>query len=237
MKDISYSKGMMYILIIGLGFVPSLSFSQQPETQYFPETDHAARGQFLQFFNDHGGLATFGPPVSEEVMEDGVRVQYFRNIRLEWHPENPRHYRVQPGLLGDLLGEFQPPIAATEIPRADLWDERYYSQTGHTLKYGFLAFYDCYGGLDIFGYPISEMITVPNGRVAQWFQRAQLEWLPDETGGRIQLAPLGERFLEERYLDISSIEGDVPTSPSVGSQYKLLGQSLMHRQLRVAWIS
>ena len=197
MKGVSYHRGMMCIVIIGLGLIPSLSLSQQPETEYFPETDKTVRGQFLQFFNAYGGLDIFGPPISEEEMEDGVRVQYFRNIRLEWHPENPRPYRVQPGLLGDLVGEFQPPIPAAEIPRADLWEERYYSQTGHTLKYGFLAFFDRHGGLDVFGYPIGEMITIPNGRVGQWFQRAQLEWLPDETGGKIQLAPLGERFLEE----------------------------------------
>jgi len=213
MRDSLCLKGLMYILIIGLVFVPSASFSQQPETRYFSETDHTVRGQFLQFFNDHGGLDILGPPVSEETMEDGVRVQYFQNTRLEWHPENPRPYRIQPGLLGDLVGEFQPPIPATEIPATHLLDERYYSQTGHTLKHGFLAFFDYYGGLDIFGYPISEMITEPDGRVTQWFQRAQLEWLPDHAGGQVQLAPLGERFLEGKYPDLSSTAGATPTSP------------------------
>ena len=132
-------------------------------------------------------------------MEDGVRVQYFKNARLELHPENAYPYRIQTGLLGDLVGESQPPIASLDIPLAGSPEERYYPQTGHTVEYGFLHFFDRHGGIDLFGYPISEMMLEPGGYVAQWFQKAQLEWLPDETGGRIQPAPLGKRVFEEKY--------------------------------------
>jgi len=42
---------------------------------------------FLQFYEEHGGLAQFGPPISP-VEERGSRyVQYFQYARLEWHPD------------------------------------------------------------------------------------------------------------------------------------------------------
>jgi hypothetical protein len=33
---------------------------------------------------------------------------------------------------------------------------RYFNETGHSVEGEFLTFFDTYGGLEIFGYPISE---------------------------------------------------------------------------------
>ncbi len=198
-------------------FISVVAYAQEPEKRFFPESGKTVAGPFLQFFDEHGGLDIFGPPISEELVEDGVRVQYFRNLRLELHPENPRPYRVQPGLLGDLLGKPQPPIPSALIPLADNPDERYYPQTGHTVKQGFLAFFDYYGGLDLFGYPISEMIVEADGRVTQWFQKAQLEWKPGPAGGQIRLTALGEMAYKRRYPDLAQVPAETPESPATQS--------------------
>lgn len=197
--------------------IPVVTYAQEPERRFFPESGRTVIGPFLQFFDEHGGLEIFGPPISEELVEDGVRVQYFRNLRLELHPENPRPYRVQPGLLGDLLGKSQPPIPSALIPLADNSDERYYPETGHTVKQGFLAFFDYYGGLDLFGYPISEMIVEADGRVTQWFQKAQMEWRPAHAGGQIRLAPLGETVYRQRYPRLAQAPTETPESAVVQS--------------------
>ena len=43
---------------------------------------------FLTFFDQHGGLARFGNPISAfEFQPDGRLVQYFERARFEWHPE------------------------------------------------------------------------------------------------------------------------------------------------------
>jgi hypothetical protein len=43
---------------------------------------------FLAFFDQHGGLARFGLPISSfEFQPDGRLVQYFERARFEWHPE------------------------------------------------------------------------------------------------------------------------------------------------------
>ena len=202
MKRGLLSKGLFCAFAMWLVLLPAVIYAQEPETRFFPETGRTVLGPFLQFFDEHGGLDVFGPPLSEELVEDGIRVQYFQNARLELHPENPRPYRVQPGLLGDLQGRAQPPIPSAEIPLADNPTERYYPQTGHTIKQGFLAFFDYYGGLDLLGYPISEMVIEPDGRVTQWFQKAQLEWRPDEAGGKIHLTALGEMVYKQRYPNL-----------------------------------
>jgi hypothetical protein len=66
----------------------------------FAETGHSLSGIFRQFWNTHGGLATFGYPLSEEFKEGGLTVQYFERARLEYHPEYAgTEYEVLLGLL------------------------------------------------------------------------------------------------------------------------------------------
>lgn len=57
-----------------------------PAIRFFPETNHTLAGQFRQFWEQHGGIAIFGYPITEEVEEGGTRVQYFERARLELHP-------------------------------------------------------------------------------------------------------------------------------------------------------
>jgi hypothetical protein len=55
---------------------------------------------FQAFYDAHGGEALFGPALTARVEEAGRWVQYFRNAKLEWHPEEPPALRVQLGALG-----------------------------------------------------------------------------------------------------------------------------------------
>jgi len=74
----------------------------------FPETNQALHGAFLAFWQAHRGALVFGPPISPELHEandDGsgrtYLVQYFRNVRLEYHPDlRGTPYAVSVGLLG-----------------------------------------------------------------------------------------------------------------------------------------
>jgi lipoprotein-anchoring transpeptidase ErfK/SrfK len=76
------------------------------ETAYLKETGHTLKGEFLNYWQEHGGLAQFGFPLSEEFQEksptDGktYTVQYFERNRFEYHPENQAPYNVLLGLLG-----------------------------------------------------------------------------------------------------------------------------------------
>jgi plastocyanin len=82
--------------------------AQQPGAAYFAETGHNLSGRFRQYWEENGGLAVFGFPLSEEfeeVLGDGqtYRVQYFERARFEAHPENQPPYDVLLGQFGRLV--------------------------------------------------------------------------------------------------------------------------------------
>ena len=67
------------------------------------ETGDAVCFAFLQYFDEHGGLALLGYPISPFEYQDNRVVQYFQNGRLEWHPSKPEGQRVVMGELGAIF--------------------------------------------------------------------------------------------------------------------------------------
>jgi hypothetical protein len=194
-------------VFVGLAFTRSGAGAQQPgDSRYFSETGHTVRGEFLQFFDQRGGLEIFGFPITDEHVEpqSGLRVQYFQRARFEWRPDNPEAYRVELGLLGaQFLAEQQPPRRVGRAADAANPNCHFFPTTGHNVCYSFRDFYFSRGGLDIFGYPITETIQ-ENGRFVQYFQRARFEWHPERPGGqRVQLAMLGVLYFDLAGLDRS----------------------------------
>ena len=96
------------VALLAMLVTPSAGYSQAA-SQYFPETQHNVRGRFLQYWQEHGGLAQQGYPLTEEFQEknalDGktYTVQYFERAVFELHPENQPPYDV----LLSQLGKFQ----------------------------------------------------------------------------------------------------------------------------------
>lgn len=86
-----------------LGGVPATVPAPVPadsEEQFFPETGYTIQDEFLSFYEQNQGDTVLGPPISPQLDEGELRVQYFRNGRLEWHPDAPRALRVRLGPLG-----------------------------------------------------------------------------------------------------------------------------------------
>ena len=79
-----------------------------PGSQYFARTGHRVGGAFLSYWQQHGGLAQQGYPLSDEFQErsplDGkfYTVQYFERAVFEQHPENRAPYDVLLSQLGTL---------------------------------------------------------------------------------------------------------------------------------------
>lgn len=84
-----YEVGLAYLAEETCGRQPPLHYSQvpsalDPEAEYYRQTGHSLRGQFLRFVRENGGIDLFGPPISEqrqvggEVVQDFVRVQLRR---------------------------------------------------------------------------------------------------------------------------------------------------------------
>lgn len=90
----------------GVTFSPQSAGNNAPNSFFFAETGHNLSNAFLSYWLRNGGLAVFGYPISEEIVEtnaaDGLQytVQYFERNRFEWHPERRPQFNVQLGLLG-----------------------------------------------------------------------------------------------------------------------------------------
>lgn len=82
----------------------------------FPETGFTVSNAFLRHWDETGGLAENGYPLSEEIEEDGYIVQYFERAVFQYHPESADPaYEVQ----GLLLGLMDPECsgrAGTPVP-------------------------------------------------------------------------------------------------------------------------
>jgi hypothetical protein len=159
--------------------------------QHFPETGHSVGGEFLTFWQQHGGLATFGYPITEAFEEDGRTVQYFERQRFELHPENAAPYNVLLGLLGvEALGGAHPPAQPADGDTCD-----YHAATGHNACGRFRDIWQA-GGLMIYGYPITEEFE-ENGVTVQYFERARFEHHPNnQPPYDVLLGLLGYEALE-----------------------------------------
>lgn len=85
---------------------------------YFPPTGHNLNWGFLAYWKQHGGLARFGYPISEEHQELDPEsgklytVQWFERARFEYHPEHAgTPYEVELGLVGKQALSLESPSA------------------------------------------------------------------------------------------------------------------------------
>jgi hypothetical protein len=109
----------------------SVSVAQTPgpgsnNCQTFPQTGHKVCGRFLQYWQQNGGLAQQGYPISETFTETSdlngrpYLVQYFERAVFEAHPENQPPFDVLLSQLGTLTGKSNYPqgfsMTAGELP-------------------------------------------------------------------------------------------------------------------------
>ena len=101
----------------------------------------------------------------------GRQAQVFANFLLEHWPELAgTPYEVQPALLGTIVSGQR---YFREAPAFRSSDEVVYvPQTRHSLRLGFLEFWNQHGGLELFGHPISEEV-VDDGITAHLFSNLQ----------------------------------------------------------------
>lgn len=70
---------------------------------YYEQTGHTLGGAIAQYWRSNGGLAIFGYPISEELAENGLTVQYFEKARIEVNSKG----QVSLGRLGAELLDLQ----------------------------------------------------------------------------------------------------------------------------------
>jgi polysaccharide biosynthesis protein PslG len=181
--------------------------------RYFPETGFWIQGLFREYWETRGGLFVFGYPITGVFWHegDGLYKQYFQRAIFEYHPDHAgTEYEVLLMRLGAELArdrrgepEFQPIEPFENNP-----DHRYFSATGHSLSYGFKAFWEHNQGQRNFGYPLSREFDERNqpppagdGEIhtVQYLERNRFEWHPEHRGTEYEflLGLLGVEYLQQ----------------------------------------
>jgi hypothetical protein len=172
---------------------------------------------FVPFYLEHDGLRLFGRSISPLLTVNGRQIQWFERTRLEHWPEYAgTAYETQSGLVGVEYTDGRDfPKQTFFTSRPGLW---FFPETSHGVRGKFLDYWIAHGGLDIFGYPISdEVIEIlpETGRyhTVQYFQRGRLELHPEHAGtaDEVQLGLLGRALYlnEEKSTPVPSL---VPTA-------------------------
>ena len=176
------------LLLVGVASLPFITHSApMPDAGY----------GFQRFWETHHGALIFGQPLTEAFEEQGRIVQYFEHARLEYVAEPEPAIEV--GLLGREYSQWrtfpaQPPIVGAA---------RSFTETAYVIRPPFQDFWEHYGGVEIFGLPISAPLweQTSQGRFqVQYFERALFIYHPVYAGthAAIELAPLGRNIAQAR---------------------------------------
>ncbi|MCL5961748.1 MAG: L,D-transpeptidase [Chloroflexi bacterium] len=109
-------------------FQPLPAAEENENLMFFPQTGHTLAFDFLRFWQDKGGEAAFGKPISEELQEDGRTVQYFEQARFEYHSDYPDDSKVTLTPLGLRFAKVRgfdtspkPPLPGAKEYSPSLW--------------------------------------------------------------------------------------------------------------------
>src|SRR4051812_27822965 len=143
---------LAFAILAGTGLVLFFSnflpASATTQGQYFPATGHTVSGPFLTFYNQHGGVEIFGYPITDQVTENGMPVQYFQRQRFEYHKESAgTQYEVQLSRLGAMTA----PSSALSLGPTAKAGSVFIRETGHTLSGAFLNYWRGHGDVRVLG--------------------------------------------------------------------------------------
>lgn len=195
------------LLLILLLSTWSPANAQTADSRYFSETGHNVAGEFLAFYNGNSNATLlFGYPITEQfTSRDGKTVQYFQRARFEYLPGNSDGQRVQFTLLGR-----ETFVSTGALNVNNTFACRTYAETGFPVCFAFLEFFDKYGGVAQFGYPISGFEYHEN-KLVQYFEKTRLEWQPWRAEDqRVVISDLGRVYFDKLGEDPALL---APVSP------------------------
>jgi len=209
MKKLRWAS-VFLILALLIASIPQAVKAQSSDSVYVSETGHWLWGDFLRTYNSVSDpLLYFGYPITDDFLDPQTnqRVQYFQRARFDLvdTAEGPM---VQIAPLGKFLHEEGAPLA--DIPREGPTCRNFNS--GLTVCYAFLQFYDAYNGAAWFGEPISE-VEVADGHYVQYFENIRMEWWPDNPGGqRVVISDLGRIYFDKQVRNPELLKPSQPAS-------------------------
>jgi len=179
---------------------------------------------FLDYYNQTGGVTRWGYPTSEAFQEEpGNLTQYYQRGVVDWHwRADLNTYVLDRRLAWDYFGGDRAGGGndqGTEPGTANPNGGEQVGPWGHVVSNtavdgtptGFQDFFDKLGGVQSFGYPKTEArvdtnasgsLHIPGatpGFIRQYFQGAVLEYHPDSAADPVQLRLLGDDLRNKNY--------------------------------------
>jgi len=198
---------LLSVVVFGLSRAAT---AQSSDSIYVAETGHWIWGDFLAMYNSSADpLLLFGYPITDDFTDpiSDNRVQYFQKVRFDL-VDTQQGQLVAIAPLGRLLYVPGAPLAdiAQEGPTCRGFE------SGFSVCYAFLQFYDANNGGIFFGAPISG-VEVIDGRYIQYFENVRMEWWPDRPSGqRVILTDLGRLYFDKYVNNPDLLKADPPAN-------------------------
>ena len=164
----------------------------------FPESNSSftISGEFLDFYRQTDAyLLLLGFPITDVVdhpVYPGAKSQYFQRARLDLYPNEPEGQRVRLASLGVWLYDETRRGKPANLPYVPSVCRMFESRQ-IPVCYDFLKFYEEHDGEIYFGEPIAPMEKLANNRIVQYFERARLEYWPENPPKmRVMLTDVGK---------------------------------------------
>ena len=184
----------------------------------------AFQANFLQNFNQTGGIERWGYPTSAVFEETpGTLSQYYQRGVVDWQPppgggDHTFQRRLAWDYLGGGLGgsiDQGVELHLTNPNPGDLigpWGHKVANVSVEGDDIGFADFFHQLGGVSSFGYPKTDArrdnhpqavlhtpTRPPDDRIRQYFQAAVLEYHPESPESPVKLSLLGDTLRDSRY--------------------------------------
>ena len=201
--------------------------AQSADVQYFPETGHNLRGDFLQFYKKaRDPKLIYGYPITERITsKDGKTVQYFQRARFELSTDIAGNPRVQLTSIGQAAYQ---PGGQLNINNSSGCQS---FSSGFSVCFTFLDFYQANGGESQFGNPISPFEYREN-LIVQYFEKARFEWRADRPEGqRVVLTDLGRTYFDLLSEDAVHLKSSEPLDATINAVLSLRVRAYVLRSI------
>jgi peptide/nickel transport system substrate-binding protein len=237
--------GALVVSIVPASSRPAAAQQQNCRTFTVAGQNYNVCGRILEEWSKQGSeqanVYVNGLPITnlrnEISLTDGktYQVQWFERARFELHPENQPPYDVLLGLLGVMKAEGrgsidpatgkvrnpadQPFVGIDKPADADGKTKVWFPETRHSISGKILEYWNRYGGLKQFGFPLSEAfqeVSVQDGKTytVQYFERNRFELHPEKQPPyEVELGLLGS----EQYKATPIPASELPIAKNRGT--------------------
>ena len=207
----------LLVIILSSALAGYNTSAQSIDSQYFPETGHFVSGEILNEFRKASDpITVYGFPITDVFSRPGetLQYQYFEKSLFKFDPQNNQSTQVRLLPIGQILY----PNDATPSYTPFSTGCQIFPESGlrYPVCFAFLDFFNSYGGVAQFGYPISNF-EHREGMIVQYFQHARFEWHPElPTGNRVLLTDLGYTYFKKKGEDpqllLPHLDNNLPQS-------------------------